>query len=60
MGLSPFGSAVSETARVRIRETKKAIHNGVSPFEGPIRDVSGSLRIVEGSVPDDVALHGMD
>ena len=42
------------------REAKEAIRNGVSPFEGPVRDVSGALRIAEGSVPDDATLRGMD
>ena len=42
------------------REAKEAIRNGASPFEGPVRDVSGSLRIAEGSVPDDATLRGMD
>lgn len=55
--LSP---AVPETVRVRVREAKEAIRNGASPFEGPVRDVSGSLRIAEGSVPDDATLRGMD
>ena len=60
VGLSPFGPAVPETVRVRVREAKEAIRNGASPFEGPVRDVSGSLRIAEGSVPDDATLRGMD
>ena len=60
VGLSPFGPAVPETVRVRVREAKEAIRNGVSPFEGPVRDVSGALRIAEGSVPDDATLRGMD
>lgn len=49
VGLSPFGPAVPETVRVRVREAKEAIRNGASPFEGPVRDVSGSRALRKGA-----------
>ncbi len=58
--LSPFGPGVPETVRERVREEETAIRKGASPFKGPVRDASGTLRIAEGSVPSDEAIRNMD
>lgn len=58
--LSAFGPSVPETVRARVRDAEGAIRNGASPFNGPVRDTSGTLRIAEGSAPADKTLRFMD
>lgn len=52
VGLSPFGPGVAADVQRMALETEKNISEGkLHPFEGPVRDQSGAVRIESGKKP---------
>ena len=59
--MAPWGDAVPETVRKAAAETRDAIAAGtLHPFEGPIKDQKGELKVKPGEHMSDEALSKMD
>ncbi|MHA1536394.1 MAG: BMP family ABC transporter substrate-binding protein [Alphaproteobacteria bacterium] len=58
--LAPFGPAVPADVRALVGEREKAIAAGtLHPFQGPVMDQTGKVRIAKGSTMSDKAMQGM-
>lgn len=52
VNLAPFGSAVPAATQQLIRDKQKAILDGkLGPFDGPVRDQNGNVKIAPGVKP---------
>jgi basic membrane protein A and related proteins len=60
IGLAPFGAAATPTIRHRVDATLARLKHGWVPFEGPIRDQSGKLRVPAGVTPNRHDLESTD
>ncbi len=59
--LAPFGPAVPASVRKLVGESEKAIGAGtLHPFQGPVRDQSGKIRIPKGKTMSDKAMLSMN
>ena len=59
--IAPFGPMVPDNVKKLVKVFKKAIKEGYfDPFEGPIYDQEGKLRVKEGEKLSDEALLSMD
>jgi len=59
--IAPFGPMVPDNVKKLVEVFKKAIKEGFfDPFEGPIYDQEGKLRVKEGEKLSDEALLSMD
>ncbi len=59
--LAPFGPAVPASLRQLVGEREKAIAAGtLHPFQGPVKDQSGKVRIAKGKTMSDGDLLGMN
>lgn len=58
--LTEFGSAVSASTRERIAKARDAIAAGWSPFQGPLHDRDGTIRVTEGSTLSNAQILMMD
>ncbi len=59
--LAPFGPAVPAEVRSLVEAKKAEIAAGtLHPFQGPVRDQSGALRVAEGSTLSDPDMLGFD
>ncbi len=58
--LSAFGPSVPDDVRERVKKAEKALRAGGSPFKGPIRDTTGTIRIRDGKIPGDEDLRAMN
>lgn len=57
VGLSEFGSCVSDETKAAVAEAQAKIESGeLDVFAGPIKDQSGSIKVEEGQTIDDVTL----
>ncbi len=58
--LAPFGDAVPADVRKLVQEKERAIGAGtLHPFQGPVKDQSGKVRVPEGQTLSDKDLLGM-
>jgi basic membrane lipoprotein Med (substrate-binding protein (PBP1-ABC) superfamily) len=61
VGLSPFGAAVTPDVRTLATNAEKGIIDGsVFPFQGPVTDQSGKIRIEAGKRPNTTELESTD
>ena len=59
--IAPFGPMVPDNVKKLVEVFKKAVKEGFfDPFEGPIYDQEGKLRVKEGEKLSDEALLSMD
>ena len=59
--LAPISNRVPIDLRVLVRQRQREMADGLmNVFTGPIRDVDGDIRILDGRVMDDEALQTMD
>jgi simple sugar transport system substrate-binding protein len=59
--LAPFGPAVPASVKQLVGEREKAIAAGtLHPFQGPVKDQSGKVRIAKGKTMSDKAMLGMN
>jgi len=59
--LASFGASVPAEVKTLVLQKKQALINGqLYPFEGPIKDQSGAVRIPAGTRPSVEELEGMD
>lgn len=59
--LAPYGPAVPPALRAQADQVRAGIVSGaLHPFEGPVKDQKGEIRIAAGTHPDDDALQKMD
>jgi simple sugar transport system substrate-binding protein len=59
--LAPFGPAVPDEVRALVEAKQAEIAAGtLHPFQGPVTDQSGALRVAEGSVMSDGDMLGFD
>lgn len=58
--LSSFGPSVPDDVREQVRKAEKELRAGGSPFKGPVRDNTGTIRIGDGKIPSDEALRAMN
>ena len=58
--LAPFGASVPKDVQDVVTKVKQDIIDGkIMPFQGPIKDQDGKVRI-EGEQPDTITLETMD
>jgi basic membrane protein A len=59
--LTEFGSVVPEAVKKFVLDKKQELLDGkLSPFMGPVKDQSGSVKIAEGTVPKEDDLEATD
>ena len=61
LDLAPFNSAIPAAVQKRVNAAKESIRNGsLDPFQGPIKDQSGKLKVAAGSKIPDSELAGLN
>jgi basic membrane protein A and related proteins len=58
--LAPFGAAATPAIRKQVEHTYNRLKHGWVPFEGPIRDQSGKVRVPAGVTPSRHELESTD
>ena len=59
--LTEFGSVVPEDVKKFVLDKKQELLDGkLSPFMGPVKDQSGSVKIAEGTIPKEDDLEATD
>ncbi len=60
-GLSPLNDAIPDDVKQLVTQRRAAIAAGdLHPFQGPVKDQTGEVRVAAGEVMDDGALLGFD